>query len=564
MVVPQVVPLVDEGLGNSAYVVDLGEGRALAVDASRDLRALRAATARHGLTVAFAADTHLHADFLSGALDLAASDGATILASAAGGREFPHAGLADGDEVDLGGLRLRALVTPGHTDEHLAFLLLDGDEPVGVFSGGSLIVGAAARTDLVDPDRIEELARAQYKSVQRLLTLPDDVALWPTHGAGSFCAAPPGAERTSSIGAERATNPLLRADDEDAFVAALVGSLGSFPAYFARLGDQNRRGPALLDPALHLPQVNPDEAHQLLDRGAVVVDVRPFEAFAVAHLTGSLSIPLREAFGTWLGWIAPPDGRRCSWSATTTKTPTRSRGRPRRSATTTSSASWSVASPPGPRPDSASRALDSSTPATSPGSSFSTSGKARSSTPVTFPPPAHVELGELPARADQVPTGATVVMCGHGERAMTAASLLERGGRKGMAVLVGGPEDWADAHDTALHSEINMNAASDVTTGRDGATPAARPAGQRRPVHAAGRGQRPRRRDARPRAHRAAAARGAHVPPHRVHRGAHVHPRVRRREGHHQLPGRHMVRPVRKKAGAGRGLAGGRARSRCC
>lgn len=103
MVVPLVVPLVDEGLGNSAYVVDLGEGRALAVDASRDLRALRAATAGHGLTVAFSADTHLHADFLSGALDLAVSDGATILASAAGGREFPHTGLADGDEVDLGG-----------------------------------------------------------------------------------------------------------------------------------------------------------------------------------------------------------------------------------------------------------------------------------------------------------------------------------------------------------------------------------------------------------------------------------------------------------------------------
>ena len=205
---PAVVPVVDEGLGNSAYLVDLGDGRALAVDASRDLRTLRDAAAKRSLTVAYAADTHLHADFLSGAVDLAASDGATVLASAAGGREFDHVGLADGDEIDLGGLRLRAMVTPGHTDEHLAFLLCDGDAPLGVFSGGSLIVGAAARTDLVDPARTEELARAQYRSVQRLLTLPDDVALWPTHGAGSFCSAPPGAERTSSIGQERATNPL--------------------------------------------------------------------------------------------------------------------------------------------------------------------------------------------------------------------------------------------------------------------------------------------------------------------------------------------------------------------
>ena len=198
-----VVPLVDEGLGNSAYLVDLGNGRALVVDVSRDLRAVRAAAEERNLRVAFAADTHLHADFLSGARQLAASDGATVLASAAGGREFEHTRLSDGDEVDLGGLWLRALSTPGHTDEHLGFMLLDGPRPLGVFTGGSLLVGAAARTDLIDPERTEELARAQYRSVLRLLTLPDEVAVWPTHGAGSFCSAPAGAERTSSMAVKR-------------------------------------------------------------------------------------------------------------------------------------------------------------------------------------------------------------------------------------------------------------------------------------------------------------------------------------------------------------------------
>jgi hydroxyacylglutathione hydrolase len=239
-----VVPLVDEGLGNSAYLVDLGDNRALVVDASRDLRAVRAAAEERNLRVAFAADTHLHADFLSGARQLAASDGATVLASAAGGREFGHTRLSDGDEVDLGGLRLRALGTPGHTDQHLAFVLLDGQRPLGVFTGGSLLVGAAARTDLVDPERTEELARAQYRSVLRLLTLPDEAAVWPTHGAGSFCSAPTGTERTSSIGREKATNPLLRAADEDGFVASLLGSLGSFPPYFLRLAEINRRAAA--------------------------------------------------------------------------------------------------------------------------------------------------------------------------------------------------------------------------------------------------------------------------------------------------------------------------------
>jgi len=126
-----IMPVGDEGLGNSAYLVDLGDGRALAIDVPRDLRAVRAAARGHGLTVAFAADTHLHADFLSGARQLAADDSAQVLAAAAGGRAFDHRGLADGDEVDLGGLTLRAWSTPGHTGEHLSYLLLDGYRELG-------------------------------------------------------------------------------------------------------------------------------------------------------------------------------------------------------------------------------------------------------------------------------------------------------------------------------------------------------------------------------------------------------------------------------------------------
>jgi hydroxyacylglutathione hydrolase len=197
------VAVVDEGLGNSCYLLDLGAGRALVVDPPRDLRAVRARAGRLGLRATYAADTHLHADFLSGARQLAVDEGATVLASAAGRRGFPHRGLGDGDEVDLGGLRLRALGTPGHTDEHLSFLLVDGGIPLGVFTGGSLIVGSAARTDLLGEDRAEELARAQYASLRRLAALPEGTAVWPTQGAGSFCSAPPGAERISTIGRRR-------------------------------------------------------------------------------------------------------------------------------------------------------------------------------------------------------------------------------------------------------------------------------------------------------------------------------------------------------------------------
>src|SRR5437867_2458963 len=138
------IPLVDDGLGNSAYLLELGDGRALAVDPSLDLRAVYDAAAKRGLRIAYAAETHLHADFLSGARQLAVDHDAKVLASAAGHRTFAHTRLGDGDNVDLGGLTLRALATPGHTPEHLSFLLLDGAREVGVFTGGSLIVGAAA------------------------------------------------------------------------------------------------------------------------------------------------------------------------------------------------------------------------------------------------------------------------------------------------------------------------------------------------------------------------------------------------------------------------------------
>src|SRR4029079_11717222 len=278
------VPLVDEGLGNSAYLVDLGDGRALVVDVSRDLRGVHAAACKRGLTVAFAADTHLHADFLSGAHQLGASCGAQVLASAAGDRELTHTGLHDGDEIDLGGLRLRALLTPGHTHEHMAFLLLDGDREVGVFTGGSLIVGSAARTDLISDKSTEELTRAQYASLRRLAALSGDVQVWPPHGARSFCSAPPGADRTSTIARELASNPLLQPLDENTFVAQLLGSLGSYPPYFRRLGEINRVGPPLLDSDPKLTPLTVDKVRARLADAAILIDARPVNRFAKAHV----------------------------------------------------------------------------------------------------------------------------------------------------------------------------------------------------------------------------------------------------------------------------------------
>lgn len=447
-----VIPVVDEGLGNSAYLVDLGDGRALAVDASRDLRSLRIAAQRRGLQITFAADTHLHADFLSGAVQLAADMGATVLASRAGDREFAHRGLEDGEEVDLGGLRLRTLATPGHTHEHIAFELLDDQRVLGVFTGGSLIVGSAARTDLVAPERTEELARAQYRSLRRLAALNDEVEVWPTHGAGSFCSAPPGSERTSTIGIERSTNPLLRAASEDAFVKQLLDSLGSYPPYFLELGEVNRRGPLLVTTDDPLPGLTVSDVLQLRRWRAEVVDVRPVADFAAAHVPGSISIPLRPVFATWLGWLLPTtvplvvvrdadqDPDEVVWQA-------RKIGR-----------------------DHLLGVLDGGIEA------WTRAGQPTTSIPLIeaqhvadvrvldirqdsefikghVPGATHLELGHLAEHPESLSAAAsepTVVMCGHGERAMGAASLLARAGHTDLSVLVGGPDDWATATSRSL------------------------------------------------------------------------------------------------------------------
>jgi hydroxyacylglutathione hydrolase len=437
------IPLVDEGLGNTAYLAGLGDGRALAVDASRDLRALREAAAKRGLTVAFAADTHLHADFLTGAVQLAADGGATVLAAAAGQRTFPHTALADGDETDLGGLTLRALATPGHTGEHLSYLLLDGNRELGVFTGGSLIVGSAARTDLLGASQTGRLARAQYRSLRRLAALPDATAVWPTHGAGSFCSAPPGTARTSTIGAEKATNALLAAPDEDTFASRLLASLGSYPAYFDRLAEVNRSGPAPVAGTPGLAPLTPASLRSLTGGGGQVVDVRPVADFAAGHVPGAVSIPLREQFATWLGWLIPPgvplgfvlaggqDPAEVAWQALKVGYENLA------GQLDGGMAAWHADGAPAETTGLVTAGCIAGRPVLD-------VRQAAEYAAGHVPGAVHVELGDLPARVRDAPAGA-VLMCGHGERAMTAASLLQRAGHQGLAVLAGGPQDWADA-----------------------------------------------------------------------------------------------------------------------
>jgi glyoxylase-like metal-dependent hydrolase (beta-lactamase superfamily II)/rhodanese-related sulfurtransferase len=436
---PEIVAFVDEGLGNSSYLVDLGDGSALVVDPVREAAGYLAEAERRGLRITRAAETHLHADFVSGSRELAAR-GARVVAARAAALEHSHHGLHGGEELDLGGLTLAALATPGHTPEHLAYLLRDGRRPVALFSGGSLLVGAVARTDLTSPDRTEEMARSLWRSIQeQLLSLPDDLPVYPTHGAGSFCSVSPGGERVTTIGRERRSNPLLAAPDEDAFVAQLLAGFGTFPPYFLELREVNRRGPHVYRERPVLDALDVGTVGGLVARGTVVVDVRGVEAFAVGHLPGSLSIPLRPQFASWLGWLVGRDQevvfvldgdqdraelvRQClaigyerlagelaggldAW---------RSSGNP-------------VATVPLVLPD---RAVGTVVDV-----------RQRNEYASGHVPGAiSMELGDTAEQVAALPVGPLTVMCGHGERAMSAASILAAGGRTDVSVLLGGPAE---------------------------------------------------------------------------------------------------------------------------
>ncbi|MGH9183777.1 MAG: MBL fold metallo-hydrolase [Acidimicrobiales bacterium] len=440
-----IVAVTDDGLGNTSWLVDLGGGSALVVDPERDPLPYRLAAERLGAEIAVSVETHLHADFVTGSRELA-HGGATVLAATAGGLAWEHRGLADGDQVDLGRWRLRALATPGHTPEHLAYLLLDGTTPRAVFSGGSLLVGAVARTDLIDPDRTVHLSRALWRSLhERLLVLPDDVAVFPTHGAGSFCSAAGDTRRWTTIGAERRTNPLLAAPDEDAFVRQLLAGLGSYPRYFLRLRQVNRRGPRVWGGLPLLGTLTAAGVGDLVERGAVLVDARPVADFAAGHVPGSLANTLRPQFGSWLGWLVPDPAtplafvlgedqdrrelvRQCLNVGYEQLAGELGGGVP----------AWAAAGGPV-------RSLPLVDGAGLAGRPVLDVRQHREWAAGRLPGATHVELGELPSRVADAPAGPLVAMCGHGERAATAASILLAAGREDVAVLAGGPHDWAVA-----------------------------------------------------------------------------------------------------------------------
>ena len=305
---------LDEGLGNGSYLLEVASGKAVLVDPDRRTTRYVRRAEELGLEIVAILDTHLHADFVSGSLDVARATGAEILVPADARIGFDHRPLLPGERVPLADVELEVRATPGHSPEHVSYVArVDGrDDDVAVFSGGALIAGGAARTDLVSPSMTEELTRAQFRSVREAFQdLPDATTLYPTHGGGSFCSAGSGGQHVSTLGAERRSNPLLRFEDgADAFARWWPTTFPATPTYFGRMRDVNRAGPRPVADIPPPPPLDPaafDRARR--DDDVVVVDARRQDAYATGHVEGSIAIPFRESFSTWLGWIVPGDAR---------------------------------------------------------------------------------------------------------------------------------------------------------------------------------------------------------------------------------------------------------------
>ncbi|MET0396365.1 MAG: rhodanese-like domain-containing protein [Longimicrobiaceae bacterium] len=314
----------DEKLAQASYLIGCAAtGEALVVDPNRDVDQYVRAAEAEGVEVTHVTETHIHADFVSGARELAERTGAKLYLSDEGDENWTYAFageydavlLRDGDTFRVGNIRIDVLHTPGHTPEHLSFLVTDtagADKPIGVLTGDFVFVGDVGRPDLLEKaagveGTMEAGAHTLFRSLREFEAQPDYLQIWPGHGAGSACGKGLSAVPHSTVGYERMFNWGLSVTDEDEFVRAVLAGQPEPPKYFAEMKRINKEGPRVLG-GLRRPQRLPEtRLPGLLEGGALVVDTRHAPEFAAGHVPGTINIPLNRSFTTWAGWLVPYD-----------------------------------------------------------------------------------------------------------------------------------------------------------------------------------------------------------------------------------------------------------------
>jgi hydroxyacylglutathione hydrolase len=301
-----IIQFVTDSLGDASYLV-VANGAAAAVDPQRDICPYVRAAEEHGVPITHVFETHVHNDYISGGPELAAL-GATVVAPAGSNLEFPHTPIADGEEIEFGGVRLRAIAAPGHTYEHTAYIAIDeAGERRGMFTGGAILMGSTGRSDLLGPDHTEELTRLQWESAQRLGELIDETAeVLPTHGAGSFCSTT-GAplERRGPLAIELERNPALTSHDFETFRAIHLAALRPIPGYYKHMAPINRQGPKLYGTPPVPDLLDPERLIELAATGTTVVDVRKRDDYARGHVPFSVDIEESGSMLAYAGWVLP-------------------------------------------------------------------------------------------------------------------------------------------------------------------------------------------------------------------------------------------------------------------
>jgi len=298
------------GIAHSSYLLG-GSNTCAIVDPRRDVDIYIDAAKSLGMKITHILETHLHADFVSGHMDLAKKTDGEIYAPKSGNCMFNHVGLSEGDDFKIEDMVLSVLETPGHTPEHLTYVVADkarGIEPSCIFCGDTLFVGDVGRPDLF-PGRAKELASDLYESLNsKLLPLPNFCEVYPAHGAGSLCGRAMGAKRSSTIGYEKLYNAALQIKDKDKFIKSLTTKMPPAPDHFNRCSEKNRKGPVLIENLPNLIPLDTLTFKKIADKkDTVVLDIRSYEAFGGQHVPGAYHIDLNGNFATFAGWVIPPD-----------------------------------------------------------------------------------------------------------------------------------------------------------------------------------------------------------------------------------------------------------------
>jgi hydroxyacylglutathione hydrolase len=428
-----ILPIDTPTLGDRSYLVH--DGRvAVVIDPQRDIDRVLTLAEDAGVRITHVFETHIHNDYVTGGFALAEATRAAYHVNAADPVAFDRVPVSDGDVVAVGDrMRVAVIATPGHTFTHLAYALRDGDEPVAVFTGGSLLYGSVGRPDLLGPDHTHDLVRHQYASAHRLAgDLPESTGVYPTHGFGSFCSASQSDVSTSTIGTEQQVNPVLIRGERE-FIDEILAGLDAWPAYYAHMAPANSAGPSA--PDLCLPEhADADQIRKRIEAGEWVVDLRNRVAFAAGHVAGTLNFGLDGSFATYLGWVIPWGtpvtllGESAEQVATAQRELVRiGIDRPAAHATGTVE-EW---------------AGDAGL-ATYPRATFADLAQVRHHRPVAvldvrrrlewegahIGDAVHIPLQELPARLAEVPQGEVWVHCAAGYRASIATSLLAATGRR--------------------------------------------------------------------------------------------------------------------------------------